>query len=360
MITHNTTRQLHDRGQRLWIDDITRDMLNDGVLQRYRDEFSVTGLTSNPTIFEQALAAGDAYDEQIRELAKRGKQGEELFMALAIADLQRAADLFRPVFDHSGGLDGWVSMEVSPLLVRDATATARAAQEIHRAAQRPNLFVKVPGTEDGIAAIEETIFEGIPVNVTLLFSPRQYRLVADAYMRALERRLAAGRDPKVASVASIFVSRWDKAVADRVPVELRNKLGIAMALQIHAAYNEVIRSSRWCALEVGGARAQRLLWASTGTKDPAAPPDLYVSALGMPDTIDTMPQKTLLAVASQADLKEPSNSSNPEAILREFQDAGIDIDSLAERLQSEGADAFARSWRSLLRSLEDKRARLAK
>jgi transaldolase len=352
------THELHERGQRIWVDDITRDMLNDGTLQRYRDEFSVTGLTSNPTIFQEAIGKGNAYDEQIQTLTRAGMGSEALFAALAIADLQRAADLFRPIYDHTGGLDGWVSMEVSPLLIHDATATALAAQEIHKAAQRPNLFVKIPGTPEAVGAIEETIFSGVPVNVTLLFSAQQYQVVAEAYMRALERRQAAGLDLKIPSVASIFVSRWDKAVAAKVPEPLRNKLGIAIAQQVLLAYRQVITSERWCSLEVAGARAQRLLWASTGTKDPKAPADLYVSALAVPDTIDTMPPKTLLAFAKEGTLAPDPLSSDPSSILKEFAAAGVDTEALAAQLQNEGGDSFAKSWRSLMESLESKRQAL--
>lgn len=352
------THELHERGQRIWIDDITRDMLNDGTLQRYRDEFSVTGLTSNPTIFEEAIGKGNAYDEQIQTLARDGASSEALFAALAIADLQRAADLFRPIYDHTGGLDGWVSMEVSPLLIHDAAATARAAQQIYKAAQRPNLFVKIPGTPEGVAAIEETIFSGIPVNVTLLFSAQQYQAVADAFMSALERRQAAGLDLKIASVASIFVSRWDKAVADKVPDRLRNRLGLTIAHQVLTAYRQVIGSERWCSLEVAGARAQRLLWASTGTKDPKAPADLYVSALAVPDTIDTMPPRTLLAFVKGGTLADDPLSDDPAPVMEEFAAAGLDTEAIASQLQREGGDAFAKSWRSLMQSLEAKRQAL--
>lgn len=356
----NPTQVLQEQGQSLWLDNITRDMLNDGTLKRYRDQLSITGLTSNPTIFEEAIGHGNAYDEQIHTLAGQGLQGEQLFVELAITDLQRAADLFRPIYDHTKGLDGWVSMEVSPLLVHDAKATALAAAQIHKVANRPNLFVKIPGTAEGIAAIEETLFAGIPVNVTLLFSTPQYLAVAEAYMNALERRLDAGLAPDVASVASIFVSRWDKAVAGKVPELLRNKLGIAVAQQTYKAYWDVLNSQRWKSLEAAGARPQRLLWASTGTKDPKAPADLYVAALAAPNTIDTMPEKTLLEFAAHG---IPCNGVltlvDPEPLLGEFRSAGIDTVVMAQQLQAEGGDAFARSWHSLLLGIESKRKRLA-
>lgn len=354
------TQSLHEQGQSLWLDNITRDMLNDGTLKRYRDELSVTGLTSNPTIFEEAIGHGNAYDEQIHALGDQGLPSEQLFAELAIADLQRAADLFRPIYDQTGGLDGWVSMEVSPLLVHDAKATALAATQIHKAASRPNLFVKIPGTEEGVAAIEETLFAGIPVNVTLLFSTSQYLAVAEAYMRALERRIAAGLKPDVTSVASIFVSRWDKAIADKVPEHLRNKLGIAVAQHTYKAYWDLINSQRWRSLESAGARPQRLLWASTGTKDPKAPADLYVAALAAPSTIDTMPEKTLLAFAEKGVLSSGilSNTGSAEPLLQEFLAAGIDMDSLAKQLQDEGGASFAKSWHSLLKGIEQKRESL--
>ena len=355
------TQILHDQGQSLWLDNITRDMLSDGTLRRYRDELSVTGLTSNPTIFQEAIGRGSAYDDQIHALMKRGMSGEQLFSQLAISDLQRAADLFRPIFDKTGGLDGWVSMEVSPLLVHDARATALAAEAIHKAAARPNLFVKIPGSVEGVAAIEETLFAGIPVNVTLLFSTEQYRAVADAYMRALERRVAAGLNPDVTSVASVFVSRWDKAVADSVPAHLRNTLGIAVAQQAYKAYWDLVNSPRWRELESKGARSQRLLWASTGTKDPEAPADLYVSALAAPSTINTMPEKTLLAFAEKGvpSTGMLSNTVDPTPRLAEFRSVGVDVDALAMRLQDEGGQSFVKSWNSLLAGIEKKREGLA-
>jgi transaldolase len=344
------TQSLAELGQSLWLDNITRDMLNDGTLERYRDELSITGLTSNPTIFEQALATGNAYDAQIRRLVREGITGESLFMKLAITDLQHAADLFRPIFDQTQGRDGWVSMEVSPLLIRDPTATVRAARHIHEAASRPNLYVKIPGSVEGIPAIEETVFAGIPVNVTLLFSTAQYLAVADAYMRALERRLAAGLQPDVSSVASVFVSRWDKAVADKVPETLRNKLGIASAHQTYQAYWDLMNSQRWRSLESEGARPQRLLWASTATKDPKAPMDLYVSALAAPNTVNTMPEKTLLAYAKDGVQNGGIFSSGVDSagVISDISKLGVDIDALAVQLQDEGGKSFVKSWKSLM------------
>ena len=289
------TQQLHDLGQSLWLDNITRGLLTSGTLGRYISELSVTGLTSNPTIFDQAIGNADFYDTAIRQKALDGKSGEALFFELALEDLTRAADLFRPVHDATGGLDGWVSLEVSPLLADDTADTIQAAVQLHARAQRPNLFIKIPGTPAGITAIEEAIFAGVPVNVTLLFSREHYLAAADAYLRGIERRVAAGLDPAVGSVASIFVSRWDVAIKDKVPQELRNRLGIAIAKRTYRAYRELLASKRWQTLASAGARPQRLLWASTGTKDPAAPDTLYIDALAAPDTVNTMPEKTLLA-----------------------------------------------------------------
>ena len=291
------TRKLHDLGQSLWLDNITRGILDNGTLRRYIDELSVTGLTSNPTIFDEAIGGSSLYDDSIRKKARAGASGEGLFVDLALEDLRRAADLFRPVFDRTGGIDGWVSMEVSPLLADDTRSTIEAARSIHKLADRPNLYVKIPGTPAGVPAIEEAIFAGVPVNVTLLFSREQYLAVAEAYMRGIERRIAAKLDPRVSSVASLFVSRWDKAVADKVPAELRNRLGIAMAGRTYKAHCDLLNTERWRALAAAGARKQRMLWASTGTKDPKASPTLYVEALAAPDTVDTMPEKTLLAFA---------------------------------------------------------------
>jgi len=357
----NITKTLHDLGQSLWLDNITREILDNGTLRRYIDELSVTGLTSNPTIFDAAIGNTSAYDRGIREKAQAGLAGEDLFVELALEDLRRAADLFRPEFDRTRGIDGWVSMEVSPLLANDTKTTIAAALRIHKQANRPNLYVKIPGTAAGVPAIEEAIFAGVPVNVTLLFSREHYLAIAEAYLRGIERRLAAGLDPRVSSVASLFVSRWDGAVGDKVPQELRNRLGIAIAARTYRAHNELLDSKRWRGLEAAGAGKQRMLWASTGTKDPKAPPGLYVEALAAPDTIDTMPEKTLLAFAAGGSVKTPmrKDGGDAEQVLAEFARAGIDIDALAARLQLDGADSFVKSWRELMQRIAEKSAVLA-
>ncbi|MGZ5276457.1 MAG: transaldolase [Caldimonas sp.] len=355
------TEKLRALGQSLWIDNITRQMLDDGTLARYIGELSITGLTSNPTIFEHAIGKGTSYDEQIATLARAGRSGEDLFIQLALRDLTRAADLFRPTHDATGGVDGWVSLEVSPFLVDDADKTIQAAARLHVAAARPNLYIKIPGTEAGVKAIEESIFAGVPINVTLLFSREQYVAAAEAYLRGIERRLAAGLDPKVESVASLFVSRWDVAVKDRVPADKRNRLGIAVARRTYQAYRELLASARWQTLAAAGSHPQRLLWASTGTKDPAAPDTLYIEALAAPDTIDTIPDKTLEAFAEHGKLRAPMplDGGDAESVLAEFRGLGIDDGALAEQLQREGADAFAKSWKSLLDGIADKTSQLS-
>ncbi len=346
----STTQKLHDLGQSLWLDNITRDYLTSGTLDRYIQEFTVTGLTSNPTIFEHAIDEGDAYDRAIREKTEAGKSGEKLFFELAMEDLTQAADLFRPIHTASDGIDGWVSLEVSPLLADDTAATIKAAAQLHARAQRPNLFIKIPGTRAGIPAIEESIFDGVPVNVTLLFSREHYIAAAEAYMRGIERRIAAGRDPAVACVASIFISRWDVAVKDKVAGELRNCLGIAIAKRTYKAYRDLLASKRAQKLAAAGARPQRLLWASTGTKDPAASDTLYIDALAAPDTINTMPEKTLLAYADhgQGIAALPVDGGDSETVLAQFTSQGVDLEQLAADLQREGTAAFAQSWNELM------------
>ncbi|HUH02958.1 MAG TPA: transaldolase [Kofleriaceae bacterium] len=355
------TRQLHDLGQSLWLDNITRELLDNGTLRRYVEDFSITGLTSNPSIFDSAIGGGDTYDACIREKAQAGKSGESLFIELALEDLRRAADLWRPVFDGSDHVDGWVSMEVSPLLAGDTQGSIDAARRIHRQADRPNLFVKIPGTPQGIPAIEAAIFAGVPINVTLLFSREQYLAAAEAYLRAIERRLEAGLDPRVGSVASLFISRWDVAVGGKVPAELHNQLGIAIAGRAYRAYRELLASERWHRLATAGARPQRLLWASTGTKDPDASDTLYVEALAAPDTIDTIPEKTLLAFAEHGAVEGTmaEDGGDAEAMLARFAQAGVDRDVLALQLQQEGASAFVKSWQQLLQRIADKSAALA-
>ncbi|MCB0874796.1 MAG: transaldolase [Solirubrobacterales bacterium] len=349
-------RKLHDAGQSIWLDYITRDIVEDGTLQRYIDELSLTGLTSNPTIFDKALGSGDSYDGQIAELLGEGKRGEELFFELAITDLRGAADLFRPVYDRTDGVDGFVSLEVSPELAYDGERTAEAASRLHGQADRPNLFIKIPGTPEGLPAITESIAAGIPVNVTLLFDAAQYEAQADAYLKGIERRIERGEDPSVASVASIFVSRWDVAVADEVPADLKDRLGSAAAIRAYVAYRRLLDSDRWQRLENEGARPQRLLFASTGTKDPALPKTKYVLELAAPDTVDTMPEETLLALAEGDDIGGvlPADGGDNEELLRRFEDAGVDLDELASRLQSEGAKKFEDSWNDLLEVISGK------
>ena len=349
-------QRLRELGQSLWLDNITRKLLDDGTLERWIDEYGLTGLTSNPTIFDEAIGGSDAYDAGIRDKHAAGKSGEALFIELALEDLVRAARLFEPAHAASGGLDGWVSMELSPLLVDDTNGSIEAAQRIHGQADCRNLFVKIPGTPAGVPAIEESVYRGVPINVTLLFSTAQYVAVAEAYMRAIERRVAEGKDPKVASVASVFVSRWDKAVAKTVPEDLRNGLGIAMGMQCYRAYRELLASARWKQLEAAGALPQRLLWASTSTKDPAAPDTLYIEALAAPDTINTMPDKTLAAFADHGEVRGTmaADGGDADARLARYAEAGVDLDALAARLQEEGGASFTKSWNQLLQRIEDK------
>jgi transaldolase len=356
------TEQLHDAGQSLWLDNITRGILDDGTLAGYIRDLSVTGLTSNPTIFDHAITNGDFYDDAIRRKSAEGKKGEPLFFELAIEDLRRAADLFRPVHDRTNGVDGWVSLEVSPLLANDTAGTIAAAADLHRQAERPNLFIKIPGTAEGLPAIEESIAGGVAVNVTLLFSAAQYVAAAGAYMRGIERRLAAGHDPDVGSVASLFVSRWDVAVKDTVPAALRNRLGIAVAQRTYREYRRRLASPRWAALAAAGARPQRLLFASTSTKDPQAPDTLYVEALAAPDTVNTIPEKTLAAFADHGRVGGllASDGGDAESILAKFRLAGVDDEALGAQLQREGAESFDKSWKDLLDRLAAKRAALAR
>ena len=356
------TRALHEAGQSLWLDNITRSLLDEGTLQTYIAGDSVTGLTSNPTIFDKAIEGGSDYDADIAAHKAEGASDEEVFFKLALADLRRAADLFAPVHAETDGVDGWVSLEVSPLLAHDTTSTISEARALHARAGRDNLFIKIPGTPEGLPAIEECIFAGVPVNVTLLFSMEQYQAAAGAYLRGVGRRVAAGLDPAVGSVASLFVSRWDKAVAGRVPDELTDRLGIAVATQAYRAYRELLDSHRWGRLANEGARAQRLLWASTSTKDPAAPDVLYVSALAAPFTVNTMPEATLLAFADHGTVGEllPADGGDCEKVLAEFARAGIDRAALAARLQREGAESFDQSWKSLLARIAGKHEQLTK
>jgi len=356
------TRILHDLGQSLWLDNITRDLLESGTLKRYIDDLSVTGLTSNPTIFDHAIKNSAAYDAAIRTKVREGKSGEDLFFELALEDLRRAADLFRPIWDRSEGVDGWVSLEVSPLLADDTASTLAAAKSLHARAGRPNLLIKIPGTKEGLPAIEEAIFAGIPINVTLLFSREHYGAAAEAFVRGIERRIAAGLKPEVGSVASVFVSRWDAAVASKVPADLKNRLGIAIAKRTYKAARDLLASPRWQRAYNAGARPQRPLWASTGTKDPHASDVLYIKALAAPLTVNTMPEGTLKALADHGEVREtlPADGGDCEAVLTQFGKAGIDVDALAAQLQEEGAKSFVNSWHELMEVINSKSAALGK
>ncbi len=361
-VSMKATQILHDLGQSLWLDNITRDLLNGGTLKSYIDQLSVTGLTSNPTIFDHAIKNSKSYDSAIQEKLSRGQTGEALFFDLALEDLTRAADLFRPIHDQTKGVDGWVSLEVSPLLAYDTATSLTEAKSLHARAARPNLFIKIPGTPQGLPAIEEAIFAGVSINVTLLFSREQYLATADAYLKAIERRIAAGLDTKVGSVASLFISRWDVAVTGKVPDALRDKLGIAIAKRTYKAYCELMASPRWQAIIKAGYNPQRLLWASTGTKDPKASDVLYIKALAAPNTVNTMPDKTLLALADHGEIGAmlPADGGDCEEVLAQFAKAGVDVDALAAQLQSEGAKSFVDSWKDLLRVIESKSAVLKK
>jgi transaldolase len=351
-----TTQRLHDLGQSLWLDNITRDLLNSGTLKRYINELSVTGLTSNPAIFDHAIKNSTAYDAPIREKLLNGESDEPLFFELALEDVTRAADLFRPIYDRTDGVDGWVSLEVSPLLAHNTASTVAASKDLFARGARPNLFIKIPGTSEGLPAIEESIFSGIPVNVTLLFSREQYLAAAEAYLRGIERRIDAGLNPNVGSVASVFISRWDTAVAGRVPESLRNELGIAIAKRIYHAYCSLLSSERWQRVYNFGARPQRLLWASTGMKDSNASDILYIKALAAPFTVNTMPEGTLKALADHGELGAslPADGSDGEPMLLQFARSGIDIDTLAKQLQDEGAKAFVKSWNELMSVIASK------
>ncbi|MBN9419585.1 MAG: transaldolase [Alphaproteobacteria bacterium 65-37] len=356
------TQALHDLGQSLWLDNITRELLNSGTLKRYIDELAVTGLTSNPTIFDQAIKNSAMYDADIVRPEQAAAAPEDLFFELALADLKRAADLFRPVFDRTDGVDGWVSLEVSPLLAYDTGRTLAAAQDLHRRGGKPNLFIKIPGTPEGLPAIEAAIFAGVPVNVTLLFSREQYLAAADAYLRGVERRIEAGLNPAVASVASVFVSRWDVAVSKNVPADLVNRLGIAIGQRTYRAYRDLLASARFQRVANAGARAQRLLWASTGTKDPKASDILYVKALAAPFTVNTMPEGTLRAFGEHGEVGEPMapDGGDGEAVLARFKAAGIDVEALARQLQQEGAASFVKSWDDLMGLVASKRQAMRK
>ena len=352
------TRTLLDVGQSLWLDNITRNLLKTGELRRYIDDLSVTGLTSNPTIFDHAIKNSNDYDEAIKRKLAGGKSGEQLFFELALEDLTAAADLFRPIYDRTCGVDGWVSLEVSPLLAHDTKSTIAEVKDLHARAQRPNLLIKIPGTKEGLPAIEEAIFAGVPVNITLLFSDDQYVAAADAFMRGIERRIEAGLKPNVGSVASLFVSRWDVAVAGKVPQALSNQLGIAVAKRAYKAYLDLLGSTRWMRAYNAGARPQRLLWASTGTKDPKASDVLYVKALAAPFTVNTMPESTLKAFAEHGVVGAtmPADGGDCEEVLARFAGVKIDVQALSAQLQDEGAKSFVNSWHDLMGVIGSKSA----
>src|SRR5262245_7287034 len=354
------TQMLENLGQSLWLDNITRDLLDSGTLQHYIDDLSVTELSSNPTNFAQTSKTSLAYDDSIREALAKGKTGEELFFDLALEDLTRAADLFRPIYDQTNGVDGWVSLEVSPVLAHNTASTLAAAKQLSARAARPNLLIKIPGTKEGLPAIEEAIFSGIPINVTLLFSRAHYVAAAEAFLRGIERRMDAGLNPNIGSVASVFVSRWDVAIAEKVPAELHNQLGLAVAKQTYKAYRALISSPRWQRIYNAGARPQRLLWASTGTKDPSASDILYVKGLAAPFTVNTMPEKTLKALATHNELSSilTVGGGDCEEMLAEFAKAGVDVDALGAQLQDEGAKSFVKSWNDLMQVIADKSALL--
>ena len=354
------TQRLHDLGQSIWLDNITRNLLDSGTLKRYIDELSVTGLTSNPTIFDHAIKNSSDYDAAIREKLSKAKTGEALFFELALEDITRAAGLFRPVHDRTVGVDGWVSLEVSPLLAYDTASTLAAAKDLCTRAAQPNVFIKIPGTKEGLPAIEEAIFAGVPINVTLLFSREQYVAAAEAFLRGVERRIEAGLKPLVGSVASVFISRWDAAVVEKVPDSLRGQLGIAIAKRTYKAYRELLESPRWQRAFNAGARPQRLLWASTGTKDPKASDVLYIKALAAPLTVNTMPEATLKALADHGDIGAilAADGGDCEQVLAEFGKAGVDVDALARKLQEDGAKSFVQSWNELMGVITAKSAEL--
>ena len=354
------TQQLHNLGQSLWLDNITRDLLESGTLRKYIEELSITGLTSNPTIFDHAIENSGAYDAAIRAGLLKGSPAEDVFFDLALDDITRAADIFSQVHDRTNGVDGWVSLEVSPLLAHDTASTIAAAKDLYTRANRRNLFIKIPGTLEGLPAIEESIFAGIPVNVTLLFSHDQYLAAAEAFLRGVERRIDSGLNPDVASVASVFISRWDTAVATKVPAALQNELGIAAGKKVFKAYRSFLASERWQRAMNSGARPQRLLFASTGTKDPKASDTLYVKALAAPFTVNTMPENTLKAFGDHGEVSGvlQTDGGDAEAVLTQFTRAGIDIYSLANRLQDEGAKSFVKSWGELMDVIAAKGAAL--
>ncbi len=356
----NAPQKLHNAGQSLWLDNINRKLLTSGTLGRYISELAVTGLTSNPTIFERAIANTSDYDEALRHHAGKGRDPEQVFFELALQDIVAAADLFRPIYERTSGVDGYVSLEVSPALADDTAATVAEAKRLHGLAMRSNLFIKIPGTEAGLPAIEQTIAAGIPVNVTLLFSAEQYLAAAEAYARGVARRIKARRDPNIASVASVFISRWDVAVQDSVPNELNDQLGVAVGKQCYSAYRSFLESERWERLKEKGAQPQRLLFASTGTKNPEWSDTFYVSALAARDTVNTMPEKTLLAFADHGEVESVlrDDGGHAEHTLARFTAAGIDVPALGKELQLRGRDSFVKDFKKLLDCIDAKINRL--
>jgi transaldolase len=353
----NPAQRLHALGQSLWLDSISRLMLRSGALARYVSELAVTGLTSNPTILGHAMAAGSDYDHSLARLVDAGvTDAQDLVYSLALEDLAEAAALFRPAWERTAGVDGYVSLEVPPDVAYDAQATIALARRLHDQAGFPNLLVKIPGTPPGLTAMEETITAGIGVNVTLLFSDTHYLRTADAYLRALERRRAAGLDLNVPSVASVFISRWDAAADPLLPPALHGRLGLAMAQKTYSSHLQLLSDKRWQTLAEAGARPQRVLWASTSTKDPDLPDSYYLGRLAAPDTIDTVPEKTLLAFADHGDPDQrlAPDYAAAERTISAIADAGVDVDILAERLQRQGAGAFGADWAALLDAMREK------
>jgi transaldolase len=352
----NATSKLQELGQSLWLDNISRNMIDTGLLQTYISDFSITGLTSNPSIFTKAVAGGSDYDAQIASERATGATPEEIVLRLMVQDLRRAADLFAPIHKATSGKDGWVSIEVSPYLINDAKGSLEWAQRLHAQMDRANAFVKIPGTQQGAVAIEEAIFQGIAINVTLLFSRDQYVAVAEAYMRGIERRIDGGLDPKVRSVASVFVSRWDAAAAKQGRADLRNRLGLAVAADVWDAYQSILASERWQTLAKAGAMPQTLLWASTGVKDPEADDTLYITALAAPETINTMPDATLRAFADHGAVGKGGTLDREAGakLRRVATEGGLDLDALAGKLQVDGGDAFVTAWDELLKRVEGK------
>ena len=359
----NPAQALHQAGQSLWLDSINRKLLVSGTLARYIDTFAVTGLTSNPTILGHAMTASTDYDESLRtHLAAGTRDPQDLVYAVALEDLTAAADLFLPIYDATGVVAGFVSVEVPPGLAYDAAGSIALAHRLHEQARRPNLLVKIPGTPPGLTALEELISDGIGINVTLLFSDAHYLQTAEAYLRALERRAAAGQPLDVPSVASLFVSRWDKAADPLLPASLHGRLGLAVTQAVYASYRSLLTNERWTKLAAKGARPQRVLWASTSTKDPDFPDTYYLGKLAAPDTINTMPEQTLLAFADHGEVGEMMRPdyAAAQSCIADVAGHGIDVDMLGESLQRHGARAFEEDWASLLDAIAEKAHRLSK